>query len=139
MYFFVSEYSYHGYSIVSLFLPITNHTGRINLQVQSSYKSKVSQKYASLLYIANVYFYFFFQSIQNLCYSTQPVLIFHHIINIFITELHNHLENRSFFNFLQYNPKSSCFFFFFSFFFVSTSTHRFDPFCIIVQRDGHSR
>lgn len=42
------------------FLPITNHTGRINLQIQSSYKSKVSQKYASLLYIANVYFYFIF-------------------------------------------------------------------------------
>ncbi len=94
MYFFVSEYSY-CYSIVSLFLPITNHTGRINLQIQSSYKSKVSQKYASLLYIANVYF--FFQSIQNLCYSTQPVLIVQHIINIFISELHNHLENRSFF------------------------------------------
>lgn len=105
------------------FLPITNHTGRINLQIQSSYKSKVSQKYASLLYIANVYlffvFLFFFQSIQNLCYSTQPVLVFQHIINIFIIELHNHLENRScvlfclfffpflfiFFSFLQHNPR----------------------------------
>lgn len=94
MYFFVSEYSCNCYLILSLFLPITNHTGRINLHIRFSYKSKVSQKYASLLYIANVYF---FQSIQNLWYSTQPVLSFHHIINIFITELHNHLENRSFF------------------------------------------
>lgn len=51
--------------------------------------------------------FIFFQSIQNLWYSTQPVLIFQHIINIFIIELHNHLENRSFF--LQYNPKSSFF------------------------------
>lgn len=126
MYFFVSEYSY-CYSIVSLFLPITNHTGRINLQIQSSYKSKVSQKYASLLYIANVYF--FFQSIQNLCYSTQPVLIFQHIINIFIIELHNHLENRSFFFAIQ--PQVLIFF--------SPLSHFFDPFCIILQRDGHSR
>lgn len=127
MYFFVSEYSCNCYSILSLFLPITNHTGRINLQIQFSYKSKVSQKYASLLYIANVYFYFF-QSIQNLCYSTQPALSFHHIINIFIAELHNHLENRSFF--CNTTPKSSVF---------STSSHFFDPFCVIVQRDGHSR
>lgn len=125
MYFFVSEYSY-CYSIVSLFLPITNHTGgRINLQIQSSYKSKVSQKYASLLYIANVYF---FQSIQNLCYSTQPVLIFQHIINIFISELHNHLENRSFF--CNTTPSPHIF---------SSLSHFFDPFCIILQRDGHSR
>lgn len=96
--------------------PVTNHTGRINLQVQSSYKSKISQKYASLLYIANVYLYFlFFQSIQNLCYRTEPVLASQHIISIFITELHNRLENRScvcffcffflfFCSFLQYNP-----------------------------------
>lgn len=123
MYFFVSEYSYHCYSIVSLFLPITNHTGRINLQIQSSYKSKVFQKYASLLYIANVYFYFF-QSIQNLCYSTQPVLISHHIINIFITELHNHLENRSFFILFFCNTTPS------PRIFLSTSSHFFDPFCI---------
>lgn len=66
--------------------PVTNHTGRINLQVQSSYKSKISQKYVSLLYIANVYLYFF-QSIQNLCYRTQPDLASQHIIDIFITEL----------------------------------------------------
>lgn len=109
-----------------LFLPITNHTGRINLQIQSSYKSKVSQKYVSLLYIANVYF--FSQSIQNLCYSTQPVLIFQHIINIFIIELHNHLENRSFF---AIQPQVLIFF--------SSLSHFFDPFCIILQRDGHSR
>jgi len=126
MYFFVPEYSY-CYSILSLFSPITNHTGRINLQIQSSYKSKVSQKYASLLYIANVYF--FFQSIQNLCYSTQPVLIFQHIINNFIIELHNHLENRSFFCNTTPSPHI---------FFISLS-HFFDPFCIILQRDGHSR
>lgn len=52
-----------------------------------------------------------FQSIQNLCYSTQPVVIFQHIVNIFISELHNRLENRSFFFpfFLKYNPKSSVF------------------------------
>lgn len=57
----IAEYSY-CYLIVSLFfvLPITNHTRRINLQIQSSYKSKVSQKYASLLYIANVYFILIF-------------------------------------------------------------------------------
>lgn len=95
-----------------LFLPITNHTGRINLQIQSSYKSKVSQKYVSLLYIANVYF--FSQSIQNLCYSTQPVLIFQHIINIFIIELHNHLENRSFF--CNTTPSPHIFFIFISLF-----------------------
>lgn len=55
-------------------------------------------------------FIFFFQSIQNLCYSTQPVLIFQHIFNIFIIELHNHLENRSFFLFFVFcntTPKSS--------------------------------
>jgi len=37
---------------------------------------------------------FFFQSIQNLCYSTQPVSIFQHIINIFITELHIHFRKQ---------------------------------------------
>lgn len=58
--------------------------------------------------------FIFFQSIQNLCYSTHPVLIFQHIINIFITELHNHLENRSLF--LQYNPRSSYVFIFNSLF-----------------------
>lgn len=50
----------------------------------------------------------FFFSIQNLWYSTQPVLIFQHMVNNVFTELHNHLENRSFFVFLQYNPESSC-------------------------------
>lgn len=40
--------------------PVTNHTGRINLQVQSSYKSKISQKYASLLYICKRFFIFSF-------------------------------------------------------------------------------
>lgn len=49
------------FCFVTIFLEaVTNHTGRINLQVQSSYKSKISQKYASLLYIANVYLYFLF-------------------------------------------------------------------------------
>lgn len=59
-----------------------------------------------------------FFSIQNLWYSTQPVRIFQHIVNNVFTELHNRLENRSFF-FCNYNPESSCvvfFFFIFSFF-----------------------
>lgn len=76
--------------------PVTNHTGRINLQVQSSYKSKISQKYASLLYIANVYLYLFCFSRASKTYVTEhnhtsPLST----VDVFITELRNRLENRS--------------------------------------------
>lgn len=93
--------------------PVTNHTGRINLQVQSSYKSKISQKYASLLYIANVYLYLFCFSRASKTYVTEhnhtsPLST----VDVFITALRNRLENRScvtffclFFSFLQYTPR----------------------------------
>jgi len=92
--------------------------------IQSSYKSKFSQKYASLLYIANIYLCFF-QSIQNLWYNTHPVLTFQHIFNI-STELHILLENRSFFAIQPY-PRFSIW--------ISSS---FRSFCIILHRWSQS-
>lgn len=106
--------------------PVTNHTGRINLQVQSSYKSKISQKYASLLYIANVYLYLFCFSRASKTYVTEhnhtsPLST----VDVFITELRNRLENRScvtfffcpFFLFCNTTPTS--------WFFSSPSSHVF--------------
>lgn len=107
-------------SVHTFFLPITNHTRRINLQIQSSYKSKVSQKYASLLYIANFSFFFFLASKtydtvhnQSSSFSTQSTTSSLNCIII--------LENRSWFFFvcfffLQYNPESSRVVFLFFFF-----------------------
>lgn len=118
--------------------PVTNHTGRINLQVQSSYKSKISQKYASLLYIANVYLYsLFFSSPEH------PKPMVQNTSSRGLSALHQHLHHfrkqvASLFFF--------CFFLFvFLFFFAvqprcpgvlaSSSSHL----CLILQRDGHGR